>query len=121
MKKKITQWGNAAMTKIPYEEWSLKAVPRIKFEPTHISADDQEALIENRQKIEVLYPASVIEKEEVQTIIMDLVNRRRPIDWRLLWWSLLGAPLTLPLVLLPVVPNIPGEFDLFTFLPDTLF
>ncbi|KAK9475340.1 mitochondrial K+-H+ exchange-related-domain-containing protein [Dipodascopsis tothii] len=112
IKKQITVWGNAAVDKIPYEEWSLKGVPRVRFDAPAAPAD-AEALIKPDMAVQVVFPRNVIAPAEVPTLIMDLVTRRRALDRRLFWWSLLASPFTLPLVLLPVVPNVPGFYLLY--------
>ncbi|KAI9663189.1 MAG: hypothetical protein M1821_008237 [Bathelium mastoideum] len=105
-KKTVTRYGNAAFKRIPYEEWGLKSIPPISKKRTA-------AIEKAKPKIEVLFPGLFLKEHKVLDILRALASERQPLHRRRMIWSAVGAPLTLPFALIPIIPNIPGFYLLF--------
>jgi len=105
-KKKLTTYGNLALRRIPYEEWGLKTIPSL-------SKKRKETELSKQEKVEVLFPGQFLSENKVSEVLRQLATERQPLHRKRMIWSLIGAPLTLPFALVPVIPNIPGFYLLF--------
>ncbi|KAK9477948.1 mitochondrial K+-H+ exchange-related-domain-containing protein [Lipomyces japonicus] len=127
-KKKVTAWGNKVMNTVPYEEWSLKGFPHAPpglfndpparwweiWKPQLPSNPDSEsAALISSSVVPVVYPSGLIKDEQVSILLNDLALRGVPKHKKLMIWSLVASPLTLPVALFPVIPNIPGFYLLY--------
>ncbi|OLL26134.1 hypothetical protein NEOLI_000640 [Neolecta irregularis DAH-3] len=90
-KKKVTRTGQNLLDRIDFEEYSLKAIPS--------------SLLKVKDPIPLLHPSF-----SEPTPIFLALDSRRPlhIKWLCIW--LAAMPLTLPLALVPVIPNLPGFY-----------
>lgn len=77
---------------------SLKSIPPL-------SARRRDGGID-KQKIEVLYPPSVIEEKNVSTILQRLSTERNQIHRTRMIWSIVGMPIVAPFAIVPVIPNV---------------
>lgn len=129
--RKIVDWGNLAMERISYNEWGLKTIPergkylrRIKpaedaaeAEAEHISVAEFEKREDLKstdlEQVRVDFPGSVLSSLEAESRLRTLANHGIAHHTKYFWLSTIGAPLTLPVALLPVVPNLPGFYMLF--------
>ncbi|KIE02164.1 hypothetical protein MAJ_01822, partial [Metarhizium majus ARSEF 297] len=98
--KKVVEYGNHAFRRIPYEEWGLKSVPPLS---TRRRQDE----IEGREKVELVYPGSVLRDEDVLRVTGQLAGEREGLHRRRLMWCFVGMPITLPFALVPIIPNLP--------------
>ncbi|KAG4305373.1 hypothetical protein PORY_000929 [Pneumocystis oryctolagi] len=105
-KKKLVDIANRIIDRLPYEEWSLKSVPPLK------KTSQIHEMREIQNKVVVHYPAS-IGSDGVIFTISDLVKRKILFHKRWMIISMIGAPFTLPVALIPIIPNIPGFYLLF--------
>lgn len=96
--KRITEYGNKALQKISYEEWALK---NISFSLTSKDGKGQ------KDKVEVIYPSQVFKRREVLERVHVLGTERASIHKSRLTYSIIGMPITIPFMLIPVIPNIP--------------
>ncbi|KAI1905867.1 hypothetical protein LOZ12_006649 [Ophidiomyces ophidiicola] len=99
-KKALTTYGHRVLQRIPYEEWGLKSVP-----PLNARREAHE--LQSQKPIELLYPENVIRESRVLGMLRTLATERQDLHRRRMWWSLGVAPLTAPIALIPVIPNIP--------------
>ncbi|EEP79582.1 conserved hypothetical protein [Uncinocarpus reesii 1704] len=99
-KKSLTTYGHRVLQRIPYEEWGLKSVP-----PLSARREAQE--LQSHTPVELLYPGNVIHRHNVLGTLKTLATERQDLHRRRMWWSLGVAPLTAPIALIPVIPNIP--------------
>jgi hypothetical protein len=96
-KKQLTTYGNAALRRIPYEEWGLKSFPPIN------NKRQDDALAQYQTKpVGVLFPPSFLKPSEVETTLLKLSKERQTMHQQRMWYCLVGAPLTLPFALIPV-------------------
>ena len=58
-------------------------------------------------EVEVLYPAGLLRQEEVAGVLERLATEREDFHRRWMWASIIGAPFTAPVALIPVIPNLP--------------
>ena len=97
-KKRLTDYGNIMFNRISYEEWGLKTVPS---NTDHLGPT------------EVLFPGRFLHKDRVPGILRAMATERQALHKQRFWYSILGLPLTLPVGLLPIIPNIPGFYLAF--------
>ncbi|KAK3398820.1 mitochondrial K+-H+ exchange-related-domain-containing protein [Sordaria brevicollis] len=129
--KSVVSYGNHLLRKLPYEEWALKSVPPLtkarqkqlemlvaeqaQKEGGFVDADSKEAekggkrgkLEPEQDKVEVVYPAGLITKDRVPRILHKLATEREGHHKKWFWYCLAGMPVTLPIGILPLVPNLP--------------
>jgi hypothetical protein len=92
--KSVTVYGNAALKGIAYEEWGLKSIP-----PLSATAKEKGSA---NQKIEVAYPAAMIQEEKIMGILRTLGTERQSLHRKRMWWSIAGMPITAPVALIPM-------------------
>ncbi|KAK4189257.1 mitochondrial K+-H+ exchange-related-domain-containing protein [Podospora australis] len=98
--KKVVEYGNYALRRIPYEEWGLKSVPPL-------SQRRRQVEIKGDERVEVVYPKSLLAEAKVSKVLETLATEREGLHKQRLIWCLVGMPITAPIGLLPIVPNIP--------------
>jgi len=95
----VTYYGNNFLRRIPFEEWSLKSIPsRQKLAPGEVD-----------KKVEVSYPGLFqgLIKESVLDVLKRLSTDRQGLHKQRLIGSIVAMPLTIPVGLLPIIPNFP--------------
>jgi hypothetical protein len=93
--RKVTDYGNSALQRIPYEEWGLKSVPPL-------SSRRRKDELRGKEKVELVFPAGVIPIHKAEGIARTLGTERLSLHWRRFIWSLIGLPLAAPFFILPV-------------------
>jgi hypothetical protein len=94
-RKTLVAYGNVILQRIPYQEWGLKSIPPLNTWYQHEQ-------LSGKQKVEVLYPRNAIKSERVLDVLRRLATERQEHHRRKMWWSLLLAPLTAPIALIPL-------------------
>lgn len=96
-KFQVTKYGNAALRRIPYQEWGLKSLPPLT------EARRQSGLVDYRSDpVGVSFPPSFLKKSEVDSTLLKLSQERQALHKKMMWYCLAGAPLTLPCALVPM-------------------
>lgn len=99
--KKVTTYGNQVFQRLPYEEWGLKSIPPL-------SARRRKEEIEGNQGVLLEYPEAFIEPQKVQDALqMYGSDAKQAYHTKWLWGSVVGMPISAPVALLPVIPNLP--------------
>ncbi|KAH7035445.1 mitochondrial K+-H+ exchange-related-domain-containing protein [Microdochium trichocladiopsis] len=98
--RKVVDYGNYALRRIPYEEWGLKSVP-----PLSTRRREEETV--GNYKAQLIYPDSVIPTTKALQVLHTLGTEREKLHRTRLIWSLIGMPISAPFALVPVVPNLP--------------
>ncbi|KAK0627818.1 mitochondrial K+-H+ exchange-related-domain-containing protein [Immersiella caudata] len=98
--KKVVNYGNYAFRRIPYEEWGLKSVPPL-------SQRRKEVELNGSEKVEVVYPKSLLAMDKIPKILHTLATEREALHRKRLMLCFVGMPLTIPVGILPVIPNLP--------------
>lgn len=98
--KKVVEYGNYALRRIPYEEWGLKSVPPL-------SQRRRQVEMKGDERVEVVYPKSLLQEAKVSQVLKTLATEREGLHKRRLVWCLVGMPISAPIGLVPIVPNIP--------------
>lgn len=93
--KSVVGYGNQILRRIPYEEWGLKSVPPL-------SQRRKQSELAGTEKVEVVYPKSLLAMEKVPKILNTLATEREALHKRRLIWCFIGMPITAPIALLPV-------------------
>ncbi|KAL2022576.1 hypothetical protein VTK56DRAFT_4920 [Thermocarpiscus australiensis] len=98
--KSVVSYGNYALRRIPYEEWGLKSVPPL-------SQRRRQVELKGNEKVEVVYPQSLLPTDRVPKVLHTLATEREALHKRRLIWCLIGMPLSAPIALIPLIPNLP--------------
>jgi len=93
--KKVVNYGNYALRRIPYEEWGLKSVPPLS-ERRKIEE------LNGTDKVEVVYPESLIRHDNVAGLLKKLATERESLHRKKLIWCFVGMPITAPIALIPM-------------------
>ena len=87
------------MDSIEYEEFSLKGI----HAPETTTVSDE---------IDLLHPTSM-QPSAVLPYVTEMTQRKAPYHRRYFYQSLAILPFTLPIALIPIIPNIPGFYCAF--------
>lgn len=99
--KKVTSYGNKLFQRLPYAEWGLKSIPPL-------SARRKRNEVEGKEEVGIEYPGAFIDSQEVYDALQRLGSQERQrFHTKWFWGSIVGMPISAPLALLPVVPNLP--------------
>lgn len=124
--KKINQtivyYINKFLSQISWEEDSLKSIPsksallRIAYKKktdtvSYLKATEQNTTEAELQDIEFLYPNSIIKSEkQILNEVKQMYQIGQQYHKKQILINLGLFPLTLPLIILPIVPNVPGFY-----------
>ncbi|KAL4809372.1 mitochondrial K+-H+ exchange-related-domain-containing protein [Aspergillus unguis] len=99
-KMHLVSWGNRVQQRIPYEEWGLKSIP---------SLTSQRRIDESHgtTKVDVLFPGNAMKAEKLIPMLHKISKDRQELHRKRMWWSVIAAPFTAPIGLIPLIPNIP--------------
>lgn len=98
--KKVVNYGNHAFRRIPYEEWGLKSVPPL-------STKRREEELRRTDRVQLVYPETVIPTAKSISVLETLATERESLHRSRLIWCFVGMPITIPVGILPVIPNLP--------------
>ncbi|UKZ60270.1 uncharacterized protein TrAtP1_001552 [Trichoderma atroviride] len=98
--RKVVDYGNQAFRRIPFQEWGLKSVPPL-------SARRRDDELRGRDKVELVFPPAAIPEHKAEGVLRTLATERQALHRQRLLWCFVGMPVTAPLGLVPVIPNIP--------------
>lgn len=93
--KKVVEYGNQALRRIPYEEWGLKSIPPL-------SARRKEDELSGKEKVEVSFPTTLIPEAEVSKVLRTLATERQSLHKKKMIYSIIGMPITAPVAVIPV-------------------
>ncbi|KAK4142348.1 mitochondrial K+-H+ exchange-related-domain-containing protein [Dichotomopilus funicola] len=98
--KSVVNYGNQVLRRIPYEEWGLKSVPPLSQRRKQVELGGSE-------RVEVVYPKTLLAMDRIPEILRVLATERQALHKRRLIWCFVGMPISAPIALLPVIPNLP--------------
>lgn len=93
--KKVVDYGNQALRRIPYEEWGLKSIPPL-------SARRKENELSGKDAVEVAFPSSLIPEEKVLGVLRTMGTERQNLHKTRMIYCFVCMPLTAPIAILPV-------------------
>ena len=93
--KKVTEWGNKAFARIPYQEWGLKSIPPL-------STRRQKHELEGKEAVVAAFPPDIIKPSIVLDRLQQLATERQSLHRKWMWWSLVGSPFTIPFAAVPM-------------------
>lgn len=93
--KKVVDYGNQALKRIPYEEWGLKSIPPL-------SARRQEMELSGKEEVQVLFPSALIPEKNVLEVLRILGTEREALHKSRMIYSFIGMPISAPIALIPV-------------------
>lgn len=94
--KKVVEWGNQAMKRIPFEEWGLKSLPPMS------KRKDSKNLTLDDAMVEVLFPSIIIPKEKVHEVLHKIGTEREALHKKRMMWCFVGMPISAPAALVPM-------------------
>ncbi|KUJ16832.1 uncharacterized protein LY89DRAFT_782092 [Mollisia scopiformis] len=104
--RKVVDYGNAALKRIPYEEWGLKSIPPL-------SARRKKEELSGKELVEVSFPSSLMPENTVPEILRKLGTERQKLHRSRMIYCFIGMPITAPVALIPVIPNLPFFYLVF--------
>jgi len=104
--KKVVDYGNQALKRIPYEEWGLKSIP-----PLSKRKETEE--LSGKEKVEVSFPSTLIPQDSVLELLRTLGTERQGLHKSRMIYSFIGMPISAPFALVPIVPNLPFFYLVF--------
>lgn len=93
--RKVVDYGNGALKRIPYEEWGLKSIPPL-------SARRMEEEKSGKGNVEVSFPKTLIPEETVTSLLKKLGTERQQLHKTRMIWCFVGMPVVAPFALVPV-------------------
>ncbi|QLG74267.1 hypothetical protein HG535_0G01510 [Zygotorulaspora mrakii] len=107
-----TPWTENSLKSIPGENYILKRVTTSSDKESHLTlaqfARSQTPL--TSKPLSVYYPSKSMTRDSVLLELRKLCIAGMKYHKKQLWLCLLGLPLTLPVVLVPLIPNVPGFY-----------
>lgn len=97
--KHATVYGNKLLRHIPMEEWSLKSVPPLSAAIKNLKTEQEKKSLE---PVDVVYPASAIQKDQVPVVLRKLATEREALHRKRLIWCCIGMPIAMPFAIVPV-------------------
>ncbi|PFH60879.1 hypothetical protein XA68_10192 [Ophiocordyceps unilateralis] len=98
--RRVVDYGNHALRRIPFEEWGLKSVP-----PLSVRRREEEQA--GKIRVELVFPGGAFSPHEARALVLRLATERLSLHRQRFLWSLAAMPLTLPFALVPIIPNLP--------------
>ncbi|GAV53114.1 hypothetical protein ZYGR_0AI03960 [Zygosaccharomyces rouxii] len=121
--QKIINMVNQLLDKTPWMENSLKTLPGenrlikrvVNVEHQKVENMTIRQYTKNKNEMETkpvnaYYPSNIISPEQLSSSLKFLYTKGLSYHWKQTLWCLSGLPLTLPVVLIPIIPNIPGFY-----------
>ncbi|EHL02952.1 hypothetical protein M7I_0919 [Glarea lozoyensis 74030] len=105
--KKVVDYGNQALKRIPYEEWGLKSIPAL-------STRKEAAEESGKDKVEVIFPASLIPESNVLDVLKKLGTERQSLHRKWLIGSFIDVPSAPSPAITPANVPLPPHQDLPT-------
>lgn len=107
-RKHLVVWGNRVQQQIPFEEWGLKSIPALHAQ-RNLDKSNEEKMVD------VLFPGNAIRAQKVHSILQKMATERQDLHRKRMWWSLVIAPLTAPIGLIPLYVFVPGRWGSSTW------
>jgi hypothetical protein len=104
--KKVVDYGNSALRRIPYEEWGLKSIPPLS---TRRKAEE----LSGKETVEVSFPSALIPESTVTEVLKKLGTERQGLHKKRMIYCFIGMPISAPVALVPVIPNLPFFYLVF--------
>jgi hypothetical protein len=99
--KKVVEYGNQALKRIPYEEWGLKSIPPL-------SARRKAEKLSGKEKVEVCFPTTLIPAGKVSEVLKKLATERQSLHKKRMIYSFIGMPITAPVAIVPMCAPFPN-------------
>lgn len=93
--RKVVDYGNAALKRIPYEEWGLKSIPPL-------SARRKAEELSGKETVEVTFPSALIPENTVTEVLRKLGTERQALHKSRMTYCFIGMPITAPVAIIPV-------------------
>ncbi|TQS36119.1 hypothetical protein Golomagni_03439 [Golovinomyces magnicellulatus] len=104
--KSVVEFGNKVLERIPFEEWALKSIPPLPFRSKLKN-------LKATGKIEVIFPHSLGLKHDIHKTLGKLSTERQHFHMSRMIFSFIGMPISAPLMIIPVIPNLPFFYLVF--------
>ncbi|KAI9798515.1 MAG: hypothetical protein M1833_004782 [Piccolia ochrophora] len=104
--KKVVDYGNKVFERISFAEWGLKSIPPL-------SARRRAEELSGKEKVDVIYPENIVRSSSLNDLLRKLATERQPLHRKRMWGSMAAMPITLPVGLIPIIPNLPFLYLVF--------
>ncbi|RKF77990.1 Uncharacterized protein C23H3.12c [Golovinomyces cichoracearum] len=104
--RSVVEFGKKVLERIPFEEWALKSIPPLTFR-------SKSENLKASRKIEVLFPQSLGVKLDIHKTLRKLSKERQRFHRSRMMFSFIGMPVSAPLMIIPVIPNLPFFYLVF--------
>lgn len=107
-KRMVTSYGNAALKRLPHEEYSLKGIPALERATSGSDSNPpqyqmQRVTTDGQRHVEIAYPSKFVRPEQARHVLQRLSNKhKQAYHYKWLMASLLGMPLSAPVALVPM-------------------
>lgn len=124
--KRIVSWVNALLDNTPWTENSLKTIPGENYILKRVSNEDKDGklteakltlkqyLSSNKQfktaPLPIYYPSRSLTQNAVMSEFKTFYQNGLKYHKKQTWLCVLGIPLTIPVILVPLIPNVPGFY-----------
>ncbi|RCI09670.1 hypothetical protein L249_3826 [Ophiocordyceps polyrhachis-furcata BCC 54312] len=99
--RRVVDYGNQALRRIPFEEWGLRSVP-----PLSVRRSREEGQA-GTDGVELVFPGGAFGPDEARSMVLRLATERLGLHRQRFIWCFAAMPLTLPFALVPIIPNLP--------------
>ncbi|KAG9238849.1 mitochondrial K+-H+ exchange-related-domain-containing protein [Amylocarpus encephaloides] len=105
-KKKVVDCGNIALKRIPFEEWGLKSIPPLS---ARLEAEE----LSGKGNVEVHFPSKLLPEQTILGVLRKLGTERQSLHRKNMIWSFVAMPISAPIALIPIIPNLPFFYLVF--------
>lgn len=119
MYKKIINTVDYFLDKTPWTESSLRSLPgenrliKGKEQLEHLTIK-QDSGFDDAQEIKPFhacyYPSGIISPDQLSSSLKFICSRGLSYHWKYTLYCLFGLPFTFPLIIVPIIPNVPGFY-----------
>lgn len=122
--KKVVAWVTSLLDKTPWTENSLNTIPSEGYILKRVKEKEEERTLTLKEylkrpeqltakPVNIYYPKEFISEGLVKAELRQLWENGQKYHRKYALMSLAAIPFTLPLVLVPIVPNVPGFYLLY--------
>lgn len=123
--KKIVAWITKLLDRIPWTESSLQTIPsesyilkriesgsktNVTFHEYERAKNDSSVVSMKPKPICVYFPKSILNESTINKQLKELADAGQQYHKKYAALCAVGIPITFPLILVPVVPNVPGFY-----------
>ncbi len=106
-KHKIVGATNKLLSRVPYEEWSLRSLSHATLQPPNPSTTTPQPLA---PPLTLLFPSQLLTNPQIKDQLLGVASRGLLRHKKYGLIDLAIIPITIPFGIVPIIPNIPGYY-----------